>query len=118
LPHKDPVRRAEYQKKYRAGIPIDYERKRGLIKARRLRVAVLAYLGNKCVRCGFDDARALQVDHILGGGRKEKADGNTYRIYRNVINGRAGYQLLCANCNWIKRYENQAVEMPGRTRNG
>jgi hypothetical protein len=75
--------------------------------ARRLRKAVIAFLGGKCVRCGFDDPRALQVDHVNGGGsaeRKKYKNAKTV-IYRRVLNGKPGYQLLCANCNWIKRDE-------------
>lgn len=75
---------------------------------RSLREAAIAALGNECVRCGFTDIRALQVDHINGGGSKE----TSYRTYRNVVNGVSGYQCLCANCNWIKRREND--EQPHR----
>jgi hypothetical protein len=116
VPYKDPVRRAEYGKKYRAGIPIEYERRRGLVKARQFRAAVLTYLGNRCVHCGITDARVLQVDHVNGGGAQEKNSLGTYGIYRNVLDGIPGYQLLCANCNWIKRAENK--EALGRKRHG
>jgi hypothetical protein len=73
----------------------------------------LAYerLGNKCVRCGFSDIRALQIDHIRSNGAEERAamGGHwTYkiaRVYAKIINGCEDYQILCANCNWIKRAE-------------
>jgi len=70
------------------------------------RMKVILALGGVCVRCEFDDWRALQVDHIHGGGQKEyKAIGNQ-SVYSKIIRGRTeGYQLLCANCNWIKRHE-------------
>jgi hypothetical protein len=116
VPYKDPIRRAEYGKKYRTGIPIIYERHRSLIKARKLREAVIVYLGSQCVQCGIADSRVLQVDHINGGGVKEKNIIGTYGIHRNVLNGTPGYQLLCANCNWIKRAVNK--EACGRKRNG
>lgn len=76
---------------------------------RRLRAAALAILGNKCVHCGFDDPRALQIDHINGGGGKERKDtkNNQTMYYRMIIasaeEDEGKYQLLCANCNWIKR---------------
>jgi hypothetical protein len=74
----------------------------------RLRAAALDFLGNRCVQCGFTDARALQIDHIHGGGARERREGKSPRdIYRKVLAGEPGYQLLCANCNWIKRYENE-----------
>ena len=35
-----------------------------------------------------------------------KSKGN-YKIYRDIVLGNLnGYQALCANCNWIKRHEN------------
>jgi hypothetical protein len=68
-------------------------------------------LGNKCSRCGFSDYRALQIDHIHGGGIKERSLFNTKDYHRHVIkslmNNENKYQLLCANCNWIKRSENK-----------
>lgn len=71
----------------------------------RLRVRALSALGDVCVRCGFDDPRALQIDHIDGGGTSERRKIGTYGIWHRVVDGEPGYQLLCANCNWIKRAE-------------
>lgn len=66
-------------------------------------------LGNKCVKCGFSDKRALQIDHINGGGRGERIRYNTKDFHKVVLKSlkkrENKYQLLCANCNWIKRYE-------------
>jgi len=68
-------------------------------------------LGNVCCRCGFSDKRALQIDHINGGGIKERRKYNTKDYHRVVLkslkNNEGKYQLLCANCNWIKRSENK-----------
>lgn len=75
---------------------------------RRLREQVFDILGRKCVRCGFDDIRALQVDHIEGGGYKERKAKGTWTVYYNIIKTSGkGYQILCANCNVIKRIENK-----------
>ncbi len=74
-------------------------------------------LGNKCSRCGFDDIGALQIDHVNSNGKQERVKNNRNQVtlYKNVIdaNGK-GYQLLCANCNWLKRVsnkENNCVEL-------
>lgn len=91
----------------------------------KIRRKILRILGDKCVRCGFSDWRALQVDHVNGDGNKERSGkqfDREYRGYRshnnysllNAIqeslrNGENKYQLLCANCNWIKKYENNEV---------
>ena len=80
------------------------------------RMEALEALGPVCVRCGFEDVRALQIDHVNGGGADEfKAMGN-YRMYKKVCDpvNHHLYQVLCANCNWIKRHEND--ENPNRRR--
>lgn len=72
------------------------------------RRAMLDDLGGKCVQCGFEDWRALQVDHIHGDGRKDiYRYGSRYLYAKIVAENHDKYQLLCANCNWIKRYENK-----------
>lgn len=84
----------------------------------RRRSACITLLGSKCKKCGFDDIRALQVDHVNGGGTKEirKLGGGAYwnRVIKSVLNNENKYQLLCANCNWIKRFENKELENVGR----
>ena len=59
---------------------------------------------------GCSDIRCLQVDHKNGGGYKEISKISTRGIYWKIINdpenAKNEYQVLCANCNWIKRQEN------------
>jgi hypothetical protein len=82
-------------------------------KARRQRQEALALLGGRCARCGFDDWRALQIDHVEGGGRTDRSTfANTAAFTQHVITAcklgdRGKYQVLCANCNWIKRHERE-----------
>ncbi len=76
----------------------------------RLRQAVLAFYGNKCSRCSFNDSRALQLDHIFGGGTKEHCLHGTDTTYNRALKFSHEYQLLCANCNWIKRVENKETK--------
>lgn len=69
-------------------------------------------LGGKCVKCGFKDVRALQIDHINGGGSQERKERdfkmNFHKhVLESFIRKENKYQLLCANCNWIKRFENK-----------
>lgn len=74
--------------------------------------AIFDILGHECARCGFSDRRALQIDHVYGGGTKERRENNSgntavYRkILTEVLQGTDKYQILCANCNYIKRSEN------------
>jgi hypothetical protein len=69
--------------------------------------------GYKCSICGFDDPRALQIDHIDNSGyikRKQGESGET--LYKKILDGNDGFQVLCANCNWIKKaeYEGRSLE--------
>ena len=82
-----------------------------------LKVECFEKLGGKCCHCGFDrDERALQIDHVHGGGNQERQQlKSTRALYRKVLADVAGlYQLLCANCNWIKRHENKEWVSKGR----
>lgn len=86
----------------------------------RLRKAAVDILGGVCIRCGFSDIRALQIDHINGGGHAErkivnKKSGRQHyykQVVDSVLNNENKYQLLCANCNWIKRFENNENRRP------
>ena len=76
------------------------------MRAHRARKKVIEALGGKCVKCGFSDWRALQIDHINGGGHRELKILTRYKMYKLAAAFPKKYQLLCANCNWIKRYKN------------
>jgi hypothetical protein len=105
-------RKAQYHK--------NYYRQHKAVMDQRAHAAVLSYrkklielLGGKCIRCGFSDIRALQIDHISGHGSKElhkKGNITTYRQYLASPGlAKSQLQVLCANCNWIKRAENKEV---------
>ena len=57
----------------------------------------------------------MPLDHVNGGGFAEYRKYNGYsRLYKKILGDTEGrYQLLCANCNWIKRYENNEVKRRG-----
>lgn len=74
----------------------------------QLRRQVLEALGDRCFKCGFGDHRALQVDHRNGGGsahRRKMKYSSDY--YRSILSDLKSYMLLCANCNWIKRFDRE-----------
>ncbi len=61
----------------------------------------------RCVSCGFDDIRALSIDHINGGGEEERRKHGGSHEYLWLINHKfpSGIQILCMNCQFIKRHE-------------
>ncbi len=100
------------------------------IRQRKLRSEIVARLGERCSdpgcrwrnddgTWGCTDVRALQIDHVRGGGSTELRAGHgvglahLYRVrtdlkYAALTGIPSAYQLLCANCNWIKRYGSRA----------
>jgi hypothetical protein len=79
---------------------------------KEIKAKILYLLGKKCTKCGFTDVRALQIDHKSGGGTKERKLYDGYRHYKKLrdmsdADIKTRFQLLCANCNWIKRCENE-----------
>ena len=141
MPYKDIEKRKEYCKEWRRKkIEKDphykeemvilsrdfYRNNKEKIKKRfhkrgnDLKLEIFALLGNKCsspncaVVGGMKDLRALQIDHINGGGAKEwRIMHSPETYYKHILGqlkiGSKDYQLLCANCNWIKRVENKEL---------
>lgn len=77
----------------------------------RLRTAVIDLLGGPvCGRCGYDDVRALTIDHVNGGGTQHRRDAvSMWSVYRHAMENPDLYQVLCWNCNYIKRLESGEV---------
>lgn len=104
--------KAEYQKKDK-----EVTNKKSREFRTKTRIALITFVGGEkglvCNRCGFNDIRVLQVDHVFGGGLKEvnnksKLKDNV-RYLKHIKENPMNYQLLCANCNWIKRHENNEI---------
>ena len=91
----------------------EYQREWSKKKLNDLKEKIFNKLGHSCVKCGFSDKRALCIDHINGGGYNELKSGSVYKYYKKVIEDKNNtYQILCHNCNWIKRSENNEVRQP------
>ena len=88
---------------------------------RLIRIDILNILGGcVCAKCGFGDWRALQIDHIHGGGYSDtRLKRNIHWIknwiVQNLEQAKSEYQILCANCNWIKKHENEEFGTGGWT---
>lgn len=105
-----------YKRRYKSKLSVEEKRAVALRLRKmykRLREQIHALLGGKCGRYGFTDPRALQVDHRNGNGLHYKHEGKEYAyrgvfLYNKILKGvfpKEHFQLLCANCNWIKRHE-------------
>lgn len=83
-----------------------------IIIYQEIKAVLIKVLGYHCVMCNNYDFRVLQFDHKKGSGRKEarsfKSGFNMAKYYyKNLDIAKDRLQLLCANCNWIKRSENK-----------
>lgn len=70
----------------------------------------IAMLGGRCYRCGIDDWRVLQFDHIHGQ-RGQRKHERGHHMARMLLAGKVPaqiIQLLCANCHQIKSLEEDA----------
>ena len=85
---------------------------------RQFRIRIIRILAENntpsCKKCGYnEDIRALHIDHINGGGNKERGKfrercGSPHRdILKFYLKQpehelRKKFQILCAICNWLK----------------
>ena len=105
-----------YSREYYRRFPAPYKA-RAVERAHAQRRLAIGVLGGKCVSCGMSDERVLQFDHINGGGSKEMRGRRSHRatMTKEIISGaRSDIQLLCANCNWIKRWEKHEYNLSGK----
>lgn len=107
--------RLEVQRKYRDSHKQQL-REYSRIRSAAIKLEVLAHYSANggyptCIKCGFSDIRALSIDHISGGGSSHrrlysKTGGQFYRFLKNEGYPK-GYQVLCMNCQFIKRHEKE-----------
>lgn len=61
---------------------------------------------------GLSDPRVLAIDHRNGGGGVQRRAGlKQAKLYRYVLSHVDEFQLLCHNCNWIKRLEEDVIRL-------
>lgn len=87
---------------------------------RKIKRAIYDLLGNRCanpfnIEHGdfLTELRCLQIDHVHGDGRAQRLGKNPYKYLKQILDeltyGSTDYQLLCANCNWIKAIEHKKL---------
>jgi len=79
-----------------------------LNREKEKRVFLINFLGGKCITCGFEDIRALELDHKNNDGYldRKRIGNKVFRYYYNHLEeALEKLQILCANCNKIKAKE-------------
>ena len=121
MPTKDPIKKKqqnqEYYKRKKANIlkqQKEYQKsEKGRLRAKlcdlKLKHEVIFHYSNgtiQCNYCGYNDPRALALDHINNDGYKHRKETKN-KVYQWCKNNNfpPGFQVLCHNCNWIKRTE-------------
>ena len=67
---------------------------------RKKRLEIVTLLGNQCRCCGESTFEFLAIDHVYGGGRQARINGNTaLSFFATVRKSPHCYRLLCHNCN-------------------
>jgi hypothetical protein len=104
-------RRKNHQEEYKETL-----KKTSMNRRNKTRIKIFSLLGNRCANPYnlnhgdfLLDWRCLQIDHVNGDGHSQGKKGHEMymkKILKAIEAGSKDYQLLCANCNWIKRYEN------------
>ena len=89
------------------------QRQKAREKGREIKQEVLTHYGNNkccCVQCDENRLACLSIDHINGGGNKErnklrKRSSYLYYTWLKKNNYPEGYQTLCMNCQFVKRFQ-------------
>jgi len=137
LSRKDKAAQSQYNKenrwKYKSRVKVYNERyynshreqcyQRAKEYNTRLKYEVLSHYSKGipvCINCGYKDIRALSVDHINGDGNEQRkalrtiGRSNLYSWLKGN-NYPEGYQVLCMNCQFIKREERDELRRNSRT---
>ena len=83
---------------------------RGRATRARLRDEVLAGYGNKCTCCGETTRAFLTLDHVNGGGSRDRKENHAIgnKLYRGLIKRGfpSDFRILCMNCNFGRQFNN------------
>ena len=88
----------------------------------KFRLTVLQKISGKikpvCNRCGCDDFRCLEINHINGGGCKEFREREILggsKFYRLILTGQRKIEdlnILCRPCNNLEHLERRFGQLP------
>lgn len=107
MPYKDKIKARQRAREVYAQTPLEIKlrwREANAERRRQRRLKLVAAFGGKCIRCGFKDSRALQFDHKNSDGQIDR-HLERHALWKEIEQKPERFQLLCANCNTIKRFE-------------
>jgi hypothetical protein len=115
------VRRRAYSAAYKKSNPVAYRRSLAKSKA-KLKRRVFSLIGLPvCARCGCDDVRVLEINHIYGGGHREWSEriangkpGAMIDAIRTGARDTKGLNILCTPCNHVDHLERMYHDLKGR----
>jgi len=119
---RHPNNSAVYSRRWREKNP---EKVRAANLARTLeeKRRAFAIIGSRCVRCGCDDVRPLETNHVDGGGsaeaRERIARGVGGPTWHAVLRGERttdGLNTLCRLCNALEYVERRFPDLKGAWR--
>jgi len=117
----DPAKRAERLRKLKIwakeNAKAKHDKDESLLR-KRVFFLVSGGPNAKCVRCGCDDWRVLEVNHKNGGGNREHETGRYARaLYHDIMQRRRtteDLEILCRPCNAIHYLEMKFGPLPIR----
>ena len=78
----------------------------------KLKEEVLQHYGGVCACCGIIESAFLSIDHVNGGGTKQRKalgfGGSAFYTWLRKMGFPEGFQVLCHNCN-MGRHVNGGV---------
>jgi predicted restriction endonuclease len=79
-------------------------KKRNKARNSKTKKSVFDYYGWKCTCCGEETKEFLTIDHISGGGHRQRKELGILgsKFYRWLVknNFPSGFRTLCMNCNF------------------
>ena len=117
--HKDRFR--GYSKRWRQNHPDRYAalNRRTALNRKLKALGIISGSQPHCARCGCNDVRVLEVNHVYGGGDQERRTLNNTNLIQAVVYGQRpvdGLEVLCSACNGIDFIERKYPDLHGRLR--
>jgi hypothetical protein len=106
LEHSEEKKARQIARRHKEGHQIYKVHKNQQHKTKREieKAIVYDHYGRECKCCGESNMEFLSLDHIKGGGRKQRKQNGKQHLYGWIIknNFPSDFQVLCMNCNFAR----------------